>query len=83
MPIASSDPGQAWWNFYVTMRIGDVIALTNPLSAAYDPVFAANLGWCYANNAYGFAEYNHPGAGSNGKYNWGTPGGIWNGPTKS
>jgi hypothetical protein len=86
MPIASQDPGQQFWNFYVTLKFGDVIALTNPLSAAYDPIFAANLGWCYINKAYGFAEYDlskHPYAGSNGARDWGCPGGITNGPTKS
>jgi hypothetical protein len=36
MPTASSDPGQAWWNRYVTTKFGDVIQLTNPDSAAYD-----------------------------------------------
>ena len=63
MPIANSDPGQAWWNAYVVMKCDDVIYLTDRWSPGYDPVFAANLGWCYVNKAYGFADYNRPGAG--------------------
>jgi hypothetical protein len=86
MPIASNDPGQAWWNHYVTMKFNDVIYPTNQWSPGYDPVFAANLGWCYMNRAYGFAEYDmsvHPYAGSNGARDWGYPAGMSNGPTKS
>lgn len=86
MPIANSDPGQAWWNAYVVMKQNDVLYLTNSAGPGYDPVFTANLGWCYQNKAYGFEEYDttlHPAAGSNYAHFWGTPGGIWNGPQKS
>jgi hypothetical protein len=86
MPIASQDPGQAWWDSYKVMKFNDVIYLTNQLSPGYDSVFAGNLGWCYVNRAYGFSEYDlskHPYAGSNGKLDWGFPAGMSNGPTKS
>ena len=65
------------------MKQNDVLYLTNSQSPGYDPVFAANLGWCYVNRAYGFADYNRPFAGSNDAAVWGVPGGITNGPTKS
>jgi hypothetical protein len=68
------------------MKCNDVWYLVNQASPGYDPVFAANLGWCYVNRAYGFAQYDptvHPFAGSNYAHVWGCPGGIWNGPTKS
>jgi hypothetical protein len=83
MPIASSDPGQAWWDAYAVLKQNDVLYLTNSQSPGYDPVFAANLGWCFQNRAYGFAAYNRPFAGSNYAAVWGVPGGITNGPTKS
>ena len=78
--MAQSDPGQQWWDRYVVMKKIDVIYLTNQRSSGYDSVFAGNLGWCYQNHAYGFADYNRPGAGSNGAASWGCPGGIANGP---
>jgi hypothetical protein len=81
--MANSDPGQAWFDAYKVMSFGDVIYLTNQWSPGYDAEFAANLAWCYANRAYGFQDYNRPGAGSNGAVSWGCPGGILNGPTKS
>jgi hypothetical protein len=84
--MAQGDPGQQWWNYYVTLKPDVVSYLTNPNGPGWDPVFAGNLGWCYQNHAYGFAQYDptvHPFAGSNYAYVWGCPGGIWNGPTKS
>jgi hypothetical protein len=84
--MAQGDPGITWWNFYVTTKANDVLYLTNPNGPGYDPVFTANLAWCYQNHAYGFGEYDpavHPGAGDNRAHWWGVPGGIWNGPQKS
>jgi hypothetical protein len=83
MPIASQDPGQAWWNHYVTMKFNDVIYLTNQWSPGYDPVFAANLGWCYTNKAYGFADYVSHGDLDGNKFTGGPPTYGSNGPTKS
>jgi hypothetical protein len=64
---ATGDPGQAWWNYYVTLPGLAVILLTNRGSASYDPVFDANLTWCKVNLAYGFANYSAP-AASNMSY---------------
>lgn len=81
--MAQGDPGITWWNAYVLLKQNDVLYLTNPASPGYDAVFAGNLAWCYQNHAYGFADYLRAGAGSNRVADWGCPGGILNGPTKS
>jgi len=65
---------------YVNMKNDTILALTNPTSAAYDPVFAGNLAWCFFNRAYGFADYNRVVAGGNMFPN---NAGISNGPTQS
>jgi hypothetical protein len=67
----------AFWNRYVSMREADVIALTNPQSAAFEPGFAAMLAYVFQNQLYGFANPRAPwdGTGSSG------PG--WGGPTRS
>jgi hypothetical protein len=59
---------------YVSMRESDVLALTNPQSAAYDAGFTAILGYCYQNKLFGFG---HPIDGKGGNS---TP---FNGPTRS
>jgi hypothetical protein len=67
----------AFWNRYVTMNESDVVSLTNSSSAAYEPVFAAMLAFCFQNQLYGFGNPRTPwdGTGSSG------PG--WGGPTRS
>jgi hypothetical protein len=55
----------AFWARYVTMRQGQVIAITNSHSAAYEPDFDAMLGYVFVNRLYGFADYTKPAAGSN------------------
>jgi hypothetical protein len=65
------DPGQQFWNYYVTLKPNDVLYLTNPHSPGYDSVFAGNLWWCMSNLAYGFADYGGATAGphnGNNKY---------------
>ena len=49
----------------MVLNQADVISLTNPASAAYDAVFANAIGHIYMNRLFGFANYNHAGAGSN------------------
>jgi hypothetical protein len=62
---------------YVSMIEGDVVALTNVQSAAYDAGFSAILGYCFQNKLFGFGN---PRTGFDGTGGNSTP---FNGPTKS
>jgi hypothetical protein len=57
----------AFWARYVVMEKIDVVQLTNPSSAAYEPDFAGMLSYVRQNRLYGFANYSAP-AASNMSY---------------
>jgi hypothetical protein len=50
----TTDQLDAFWSRYVTMREIDVVSLTHPDSAAYDPEFAGMLGYSFTKKLYGF-----------------------------
>ena len=55
-----------FWQRYVTMRMADVISVSNA-----EPDFAGMLSFCFMNKLYGFADYGGSCAGplnGNGKY---------------
>ncbi len=79
MPQFTQAQLDAFWARYVVMKVRDVIALTNPSSAAYEPEFAGMRDYVYTNRLYGFADYNKPSAGSNMFPGEGV---RWNGPTQ-
>jgi hypothetical protein len=63
----TTDQLDAFWSRYVTMREVDVISLTHPDSAAYEPAFARMLAHVMQNQLYVFSHYGGPCAGpSNG-----------------
>jgi hypothetical protein len=77
---------------YVLMKQGDVIALTNKQSAAYDPAFSAILSYLYSQAVLKKSGIGPTGA--NGFADVSTIGGVridtiggggdgWNGPTQS
>jgi hypothetical protein len=76
---------------YVTKKQGEIIALTNKQSAAYDAGFAATLGYLYSEalkksgigptGANGFADVSTIGGVRIDVIGGGGPG--WNGPTQS
>lgn len=67
------------WNRYVGMKQADLISITDPGSAVYEPAFTNALGYIYTNSLFGFANRG-PAAGSNSCPN---NAGIFNGPTHS
>ena len=73
----TTDQLDAFWSRYVTMREVDIISLTHPDSAAYEPDFAGMLGYCFTNRLYGFGNPRTVWHGT------GSHGTGWLGPTKS
>ena len=67
----TTDQLDAFWSRYVTMREVDVISLTHPDSAAYEPGFARMLAHVMQNQLYVFSDYGGRCAGAsngNSKY---------------
>jgi hypothetical protein len=52
------------WNYYYILTPPDLVYLTSPDSAGYDPSFSAILGYIFANRLFGFGQYNAPASGS-------------------